>query len=343
MPVYNSGKYLQVAVDSILTQSLREIELILVDDGSTDGSSECCDEYASKDNRVRVIHQKNCGICYARNVGLDMAQGEYVGFSDHDDEYGINQLEDNYKLIKASNCDLIKFGSREIITVGDKTIKNVVKHLDDRVYLTTDIKNEFWTMWRKNAFDCMWDTLFKRDFLEEHNIRLNAYYKAGGEDFDFLWHCIGQGATMQINSKVYYNHYLRTGFSTSMKYNTYNEKMVLERPEMLLKLIEPLNINIQLKKNEYLYWWLKTVLGSLCHTIAHPLCKLPHSDKIVLIRNLRTRKAYNKVFISIKELVELYKIAPKQYCLLLMFYKLHLYGACLKIYEIKYKMNGIKS
>lgn len=74
-------------MDSILSQSLKDIELILVDDGSTDGSSEKCDEYAKQDCRVVVIHQKNGGICNARNAALKIARGEYIGFSDHDDEF----------------------------------------------------------------------------------------------------------------------------------------------------------------------------------------------------------------------------------------------------------------
>lgn len=78
MPVYNSGEYLKTAVYSILSQSLKEIELILVDDGSTDGSSERCDEYAAKDSRVVVIHQKNGGICNARNAALKIARGNIL-------------------------------------------------------------------------------------------------------------------------------------------------------------------------------------------------------------------------------------------------------------------------
>ena len=109
MPVYNSGEYLKTAVDSILSQSLKEIELILVDDGSTDGSSERCDEYAAKDSRVVVIHQKNGGICNARNAALKIAKGEYIGFSDHDDEYLPGLLEDNYSICVNNNLDFVKF------------------------------------------------------------------------------------------------------------------------------------------------------------------------------------------------------------------------------------------
>lgn len=109
MPVYNSGEYLQTAVDSILSQSLKDIELILVDDGSTDGSSEKCEECAKKDKRVVVIHQRNGGICNARNAALKIARGEYIGFSDHDDEYLPGLLEDNYKLCITQNLDFVKF------------------------------------------------------------------------------------------------------------------------------------------------------------------------------------------------------------------------------------------
>ena len=110
MPVYNSGEYLKTAVESILSQSLREIELILVDDGSTDGSSERCDEFATSDERVKVIHQKNAGICAARNVALRIAKGEYLAFSDHDDEYLPGLLEDSLNFALENHLDIVKYG-----------------------------------------------------------------------------------------------------------------------------------------------------------------------------------------------------------------------------------------
>ena len=85
VPVYNAEKYLQECVESVLCQTLSDIELILVDDGSTDGSPALCDQYAAKDARVRVIHQENAGAAAARNHGLGIAQGEYVAFVDSDD------------------------------------------------------------------------------------------------------------------------------------------------------------------------------------------------------------------------------------------------------------------
>jgi glycosyltransferase involved in cell wall biosynthesis len=85
IPVYNVAEWLPETVDSVLAQTFRDFELILVDDGATDGSGEICDSYAGKDSRVVVIHQKNAGVSAARNAGVAAARGEFIGFTDSDD------------------------------------------------------------------------------------------------------------------------------------------------------------------------------------------------------------------------------------------------------------------
>lgn len=85
IPVYNVEQYLRKCVDSVRAQTYRNLEIILIDDGSTDSSSRICDEYAAQDSRIKVIHQKNQGVSAARNAGLKIAKGEYVGFVDADD------------------------------------------------------------------------------------------------------------------------------------------------------------------------------------------------------------------------------------------------------------------
>lgn len=93
VPVYKVEEYLHECVDSILAQTFREFELILVDDGSPDNCGKICDEYAQKDSRVRVIHQENQGLSGARNSGIDVAQGEYITFIDSDDRVAARYLE----------------------------------------------------------------------------------------------------------------------------------------------------------------------------------------------------------------------------------------------------------
>ncbi len=85
VPVYNVEKYLKECIESILSQTYKNIEIILIDDGSTDNSGKICDEYLKKDSRVKVIHKENGGLSDARNTGIEIASGKYIGFVDSDD------------------------------------------------------------------------------------------------------------------------------------------------------------------------------------------------------------------------------------------------------------------
>ena len=99
IPVYRVEKYLRACVDSVLAQTYKNLEIILVDDGSPDNCGQICEEYAAKDGRVRVIHQTNQGVAAARNSGLEIATGEYIGFVDSDDYIDSDMYEYLYGLI----------------------------------------------------------------------------------------------------------------------------------------------------------------------------------------------------------------------------------------------------
>ena len=107
VPVYKAEKYLRKCVDSILAQTFRDFEVILVDDGSPDGSGAICDEYAKKDPRVRVFHKENGGVSSARQCGLDHARGEYTIHADPDDWVEPNMLEELYTKAKADDADMV--------------------------------------------------------------------------------------------------------------------------------------------------------------------------------------------------------------------------------------------
>lgn len=99
VPVYNCEKYITRCLDSILSQTFQNFECIVVDDGSTDGSSTICDKYAEQDARFTVIHQKNGGVSAARNAGIDACKGEWLAFVDSDDWCEPNMLKDMYNTI----------------------------------------------------------------------------------------------------------------------------------------------------------------------------------------------------------------------------------------------------
>ena len=108
IPVYNVELYLPQAVESVLAQSFRDFELILVDDGATDGSGEICDRYAGEDSRVKVIHQKNAGVSAARNAGVAAAQGEYIGFTDSDDIIERDMYQRMIALAQRYNAEVVQ-------------------------------------------------------------------------------------------------------------------------------------------------------------------------------------------------------------------------------------------
>ena len=107
VPVYNVRPYLEEALDSVLCQSYGKLEIIIVDDGSTDGSGEVCDSYAKRDARVIVLHQKNKGLSAARNAGLDRMTGEAVAFLDPDDAYDSNYIEAMWHSMRGKKADIV--------------------------------------------------------------------------------------------------------------------------------------------------------------------------------------------------------------------------------------------
>lgn len=106
IPVYKVEKYLHRCLDSVISQSYSQLEIILVNDGSPDSCGEICDAYAHKDSRIKVIHKKNGGLSHARNAGITVAKGEYLSFLDSDDWVEVEYIEKLYKLLKLYQCDM---------------------------------------------------------------------------------------------------------------------------------------------------------------------------------------------------------------------------------------------
>lgn len=108
VPVHNVKPYLEEAIESIIYQSYKDLEIILIDDGSTDGSGEICDEFEKQDNRIKVIHQRNRGLSAARNVGLDICSGEYIIFLDSDDAFCKDYVEKMLESLQLSRADIVE-------------------------------------------------------------------------------------------------------------------------------------------------------------------------------------------------------------------------------------------
>ena len=158
VPVYNVEPYLRKCLDSIINQTYRDLEILVIDDGSTDGCGRICDEYAEKDERIRVFHTENRGLSCARNLGLDEAQGEWIGFVDSDDWIESDMYECLLRRAEETGADVVECGFyREYI---NKTIeRNRQSSLtsgSDAInsLLHGQLSNSVWNkLWRRECFD----------------------------------------------------------------------------------------------------------------------------------------------------------------------------------------------
>lgn len=163
VPVYNVEKYLYKCIDSILGQTYKELEIILVDDGSTDNSGVICDKYEKKDNRIKVIHKKNGGLSDARNCGLDNAIGEYIAFLDSDDWVDFKYIEILYENLRDYNADISICNFRRVH--DEKELLN--NHNNIILYNNIEALQQIYTNKSVQAI-VAWNKLYKKSIFKKN-------------------------------------------------------------------------------------------------------------------------------------------------------------------------------
>lgn len=171
LPVYNAGKYLHQCMDSIVNQTLTDIEIICVDDGSSDNSLEILRQYAEKDERVKVIAQANGGAGAARNNGLRAATGEYLSFLDSDDFFELDMLELAYNTAQQYTADFVVFNSDQYHMDKDAFVEVpwVLRKAECPPYMPFKYRQLTDNVF-KTFVGWAWDKLYRRDFILEHDI-----------------------------------------------------------------------------------------------------------------------------------------------------------------------------
>lgn len=210
LPIYNVDKYLRQSLDSLINQTLKEIEIICVNDGSTDNCYEILEEYKQKDNRIKVIHKENKGTGAARNDGLRIATGECIGFVDPDDWVKPNMFERLYALIKEKNLDIAMCmpdgfdeknnENKPFPYFVDENFENIIH---DRVFNWKDLSPFSYPM-------CVWNKLYTKKLFDENNIEF-------AEGLDFEDHKVIFGSLLTakriffIREKLYVYRFNREG------------------------------------------------------------------------------------------------------------------------------------
>lgn len=216
MPVYNTGEILRLAVDSIIAQTHKDWELLLIDDGSSDNSSELCDAYGQQDCRIRVFHKKNGGICDSRNYGLERAQGDYVAFCDHDDEYHPRLLEIAIKEAEESGSQIVNYRS-QALSDDNMHASSDSNLFSDTTLRTTDFRQHIIRAISLKCFGCVWRCLYHRDFLIRTGEKFDTNFKHGGEDLNFNLRVLCHVNKLSFVPTILYTHYIRKSLSTSAK------------------------------------------------------------------------------------------------------------------------------
>lgn len=236
VPVYQAARFLRGAVRSMRAQTHADIEILLVDDGSTDGGGALCDEMAREDARIRVIHQGNAGSGAARNAGLYAARGEYVYFCDADDRLDARLVEDCLAAARLYDADIVEFGY-ETVRLDDGGEEGAPARELPGLCGVYD-REAFWKHFREErAFMCsLWTRMFRRAFLRENNLRFGTL--STGQDAVFLFDVYEAPFRRIVCQRRAYYTYVRHGRSATAVYGPErmeNELAVAWRFEALIR------------------------------------------------------------------------------------------------------------
>lgn len=228
VPIYNAEAFLRECIDSILGQSFRDIELVLVDDGSNDGSGGICDEYLQRDSRIKVLHKVNDGPVRARKDGLELATGKYIAFADADDWLEPDMVLRLYSIMEQEATDVAMCGRYEDTGEVHKEVyhglaegKYVKEDMLKRVYPKMIVNGSFFE-W--GLFPGLWDKMFRRECLEPFMQAVDDRITMG-DDAACVYPCLLNVQSIYVLHECLY-HYRQTSFSmVKQKPNAELERM----------------------------------------------------------------------------------------------------------------------
>ncbi|BCG60549.1 glycosyltransferase family 2 protein [Paenibacillus sp. URB8-2] len=285
IPVYNIEDYLHQCIDSILNQSYSSLEIILVDDGSTDRCPQICDDYAKLDDRIKVLHQKNNGQSSARNAGISASTGDYLFFLDGDDYLIDDVFTSTDSIIAKQNVDII-FHNYKILnsSTGELTNSSIdYSELQNSKYSSTEGMIKLLQI--NPLFDWFpWQFIIKRDIIFENHL----FFEEGVlyEDVKLVFKLILNSITISFNNcQVLIYRIKRNGATTSIK----KLKPELDRINAACQSIDWINNHL---KNEYLSIRLNNNFACMIFTSIINLNYLPINERKYLLD--KVKKEYNR-------------------------------------------------
>ena len=227
VPVYNVEKYVERCVNSLLTQTYKNLEIILIDDGSTDQSGCLCDSLAIKDQRIKVVHQKNQGLSGARNAGLNHMKGKFVTFVDSDDYVLENYVESLINILNENNGDISAvseerfYGERAEITPNKGKKESVCVYSNEQAIATM--------LYRKGLNSYVWGKLYKKELFEKIRFPVGMIF----EDLRIISQLYDLAKRVVFSPVKCYCYYQRQGSIVNSKFNRKKMEQVTASEEVL--------------------------------------------------------------------------------------------------------------
>ncbi len=309
VPVYNVEKYLPQCIDSILNQTEKNLEIILVDDGSLDNSGKICDEFSKKDDRIVVIHKKNNGLSSARNAGLEIAKGNYIGFVDSDDWLDKSMYEILLKLLKENNsdiscCDFFKTANSD----------GSIPHIDNEIinsYNNIESLNNFYNdLYTQTVV--AWNKLYKRELFKDISYPVGKIHEDEGTTYKLYYKA---NKITYTNRPLYYYRITPNSITTSK----FNKKRldIIDVYDEKVKFIK--NISNEEIYSKTLKWYLFKLINCYFECSNN----IENNTEYLTLINQKVSETYKSYIQSNKKqlhwiiLFSIFKINPKLYKILL--------------------------
>lgn len=248
IPIYNVEKYLRECLDSVVNQTLKDIEIICVDDGSTDSSAAICDEYAAKDPRIKVIHKSNAGYGHSMNRGLENATGEYIGIVESDDFAELDMFENLYKLAKQNDADIVKSDFYLYWSIPERKNQKCNSLLKVPLQKIINAKSnpEFIFI-----LPSIWSAVYRKDFLDRKNIRFLESPGASYQDTSFAFLTLASAERIFFTDTAYL-HYRQDNENSSVK----SKGKIFCICDEMQHIEKFLDNNLEIKTNIEQYKWI---------------------------------------------------------------------------------------
>ena len=200
IPIYNTEKYIKKCLDSVIAQTLEDIEIICVNDGSTDSSLSILEQYSQKDPRITIINKTNSGYGHSMNLGIDSSTGEYIGIVEADDFVNPEMFEELYRLASENQADMVK---SDFYYYLDKRSRKAGKIAKNKCFKVFNVKDDNTIL---KMMPSIWSAIYKREFLKENNIRFLETAGASYQDTSFAFKTLASAGRIVFTDRAYYNY-----------------------------------------------------------------------------------------------------------------------------------------